>query len=327
MGKMLVTGAAGFVGRHLTRALLEAGHEVHAVDSIRPLTGAVDPAAGWPLFEPRDFSGFVFHREDCRDWFRRVGDRDFDIAFHLAAMVGGRLMIEENPLAVADDLGIDAAFFQWAAAARPGRCVVFSSSAAYPVRLQRREGHALLSEEMIRFDGDIGMPDMSYGWAKLTSEYLARLAHARHGLQTVCFRPFSGYGEDQDAAYPFPAICRRVLANRGAPVLEVWGSGRQMRDFIHVEDCVRGVLTMMERIGDGSAVNLSTGIFTSFAGLAGMAAEIAGWRPAVRGLSDRPEGVFARAGCTRLQESLGFRPAITLREGIARALDYLVARQ
>ena len=323
MGKMLVTGAAGFVGRHLTRALLEAGHEVHAVDSLRPLTGAVDPAAGWPLFEPRDYHGFHFHREDCRDWFRRHPGPGFDVAFHLAAMVGGRLVIENNPLAVADDLGIDAGFFQWAAQARPGRCAVFSSSAAYPVRLQRREGYVLLAEEMIRLDGDIGLPDMSYGWAKLTAEYLARLAHQRHGLRTICFRPFSGYGEDQDAAYPFPAICRRVLDNRGARVLEVWGSGQQMRDFIHVDDCVRGILRMLDRIEDGSAVNLSTGMLTSFTALAGMAAELAVWRPEIRGMSDRPEGVFARAGCTRLQDSLGFRPRINLREGIGRALDHL----
>src|SRR5205085_2029934 len=177
--------AAGFVGRHLTRALLEAGHDVHAVDSLRPLTGAVDPEAGWPLFEPRDFRRFKFYRMDCRDWFRSTGEHGFDVAFHLAALVGGRLMIENNPLAVAEDLGIDAAFFQWAATARPGRCVCFSSSAAYPVQLQRRESYVLLSEDMIRFDGDIGMPDMSYGWAKLTSEYLARLAHERHGLRTV----------------------------------------------------------------------------------------------------------------------------------------------
>jgi nucleoside-diphosphate-sugar epimerase len=67
MGKMPVTGAAGFLGRPLTRALLQAGHEVHAVDSIRLLAGAVDPAAGWPLFEPRDKHGFRFHRADCRD--------------------------------------------------------------------------------------------------------------------------------------------------------------------------------------------------------------------------------------------------------------------
>ena len=106
-------------------------------------------------------------------------------------------------------------------------------------------------------------------------------------------------------------------------VSAVWGSGRQMRDFIHVDDCIRGVLTMMDRIEDGSAVNLSTGILTSFTDLAAMAAELAGWRPAVRGLAGQPEGVFARGGDTRLQESLGFRAAIPLPEGLARALAHL----
>jgi nucleoside-diphosphate-sugar epimerase len=80
---------------------------------------------------------------------------------------------------------------------------------------------------------------------------------------------------------------------------------------------------MLDRIEDGSAVNLSTGILTSFTALAGMAAELAGWRPEIRGMSDRPDGVLARAGCTRLQESLGFRPRINLRQGIERALEHL----
>lgn len=226
MGKMLVTGAAGFIGRHLTRAPLEAGQEVHAVDSIRPLTGAVDPSAGWLSVEPRDDRGVHFHREDCRDWFRRNPGPGFDAAFHLAAMVGDRPMAESNPIAVAEDLGIDAAFFRWAMQARPGRCAVFSSSAAYPVRLQRREGYVLLAEGMIRLSGDIGLPDMSSGWAKLTTEHLA---HDRYGLRTICFRPFTGYGEDQEAASPLPAIRRRVLRQRGARVLEVRGSSRQMR--------------------------------------------------------------------------------------------------
>jgi GDP-L-fucose synthase len=175
---------------------------------------------------------------------------------------------------------------------------------------------------MISFDLDIGMPDMSYGWAKLTCEYLARLAHEKHGLKSVVYRPFSGYGEDQDDTYPFPSICKRALANRGQPVLTVWGSGRQMRDFIHIEDCLDCVLKTMDVVDDASAVNLSTGIYTSFIEFARMAAEIAGYRPEVTGTSDKPEGVFARGGDTALQRRLGFTHATSFRDGVERALRY-----
>ncbi len=325
MRKILITGGAGFVGRHFTRRFLEAGDEVHVVDKIAPLTGGIDPADGWPLFEPRDFNGFVFHREDCREYFARHPHEEFDYALHLAAMVGGRLMIERNPLVVADDLSIDAAFWQWANVARPKKTVCFSSSAAYPIALQRVDGYTLLKEDMISFDADLGMPDMSYGWAKLTCEYLARLAYERHGLESVCYLPFSGYGEDQDDSYPFPSICKRVLANRGAATITVWGSGRQMRDFIHVEDCVDAVLLTMDKISNADALNLSTGIYTSFIEFALTAAKLCGFDPEVVGMSDQPEGVFARAGDTTKQRGFGFRPKISFGEGIARALRYYEA--
>lgn len=57
------------------------------------------------------------------------------------------------------------------------KTVCFSSSAAYPINFQKDGDYRLLTEDMIRFDGDLGMPDMTYGWAKLTCEYLARLAY------------------------------------------------------------------------------------------------------------------------------------------------------
>ena len=180
----------------------------------------------------------------------------------------------------------------------------------------------LLTEDMISFDLELGMPDMSYGWAKLTCEYLARLAYEKHGLKSVCYRPFSGYGEDQDDTYPFPSICKRASRTLGADVLTVWGTGRQMHNFIHIEDCVDGIFTTMDKIDDGDAINLSTGILTSFIEFARTAAEIVGYRPEVRGLSDKPVGVFARGGDTIKQRQLGFQHEIDFRTGIERALKY-----
>jgi len=237
-------------------------------------------------------------------------------------MVGGRAMIENRPLAVADDLSIDAEYWQWAEGAKPTKTICFSSSAAYPIKFQRENDYRLLVEDMISFEDDIGMPDMSYGWAKLTCEYLARLAYEKHGLASVCYRPFSGYGEDQDMTYPFPSIVRRAMDHKGKPVLKVWGTGHQMRDFIHIEDCVDGVMATMDCIDDASAINLSTGILTSFRQFASAAANAAGYSPVIEGMSDQPAGVFARGGDTAKQASLGFTASTPFHEGIKRALEY-----
>lgn len=322
MKKILITGAAGFVGRHFTKYFLENGDEVHAVDSIVPLTGGINPKSKWPLYDPLAYTNFIFHEEDCRSYFNRVKDTDFDYAFHLAAMVGGREMIEYNPLAIAEDLSIDAEYWKWAKECQPKKTICFSSSAAYPVKFQRNQNYILLKENMINFEDEIGMPDMSYGWAKLTHEYLARLAWQNHGIKSVIYRPFSGYGEDQDEAYPFPSICRRVIKNYGEKIISVWGTGDQMRDFIHINDCVKGVINTMNLIDNAQAVNLSTGVYTSFKEFAKTAANIIGYNPEIIGTSDKPEGVFARGGDTEYQKKLGINAGVSFIEGITKALRH-----
>lgn len=329
MARVLITGGAGFVGRRFTRHFLEQGDEVHVVDSLVPGSGAVDPRDTWPMFEPRDFAAFHFEPLDCREWFQRpaASGSGFDLALHLAAVVGGRRKIEDDPLAVAVDLSIDAGYWDWARHARPARTVCFSSSAAYPVQFQQESGWTLLREEMIDLNGvaAIGMPDMSYGWSKLTCEYLAHLAYERYGLASVCYRPFSGYGEDQDDNYPFPSICARAIEGRRSGRIAVWGSGRQMRDFIHVDDCVRGVVSTMTAIDDGDAINLSTGQLTSFGDFARLSADVLGYRAVVETMPAEPEGVFARGGDTTKQRKLGFTPRISLRAGLERAMEHLLA--
>ena len=326
MSRVLVTGGAGFVGRHFTHALLERGDDVVVVDSVVEGSGGIDVETGWPLFDPRDYARFSWIKDDCRNYFRNNLNEGFDYIFHLAAVVGGRLTIERNPLAVALDLSIDSEMWMWAREAQPGKVVSFSSSAAYPVNLQASTQETiLLTEDMITFEDSIGAPDLSYGWAKLTCEYLGKLAFERHGIDSAVYRPFSGYGNDQDLSYPFPSICKRALDERGAREFEVWGSGRQSRDFIHIDDCVRGVLTTMDQMHGGDALNLSTGRLTTFIEFAEIATRLVGYEPSVHGNTDMPEGVASRGGDTTKQADLGFTAEITLEQGIAGCLDYLSA--
>ena len=178
--RALVSGAAGFVGRHFTRRLLADGWEVCGFDT-RAFSAASE--RGKP-------GRSVAWQADARDLFR-IERATYDLVIHCAAVVGGRAKIEGDPLAIAQNLGIDAEMFRWALRTRPTKVVYFSSSAAYPVWRQHadrpRRG---LREQDIHLDEELlGTPDAMYGWAKLTGELLAE--HARvAGLDVLVVRPF-----------------------------------------------------------------------------------------------------------------------------------------
>jgi nucleoside-diphosphate-sugar epimerase len=320
--RVLVTGGSGFVGRNFVRYFLQNGDEVVNVDNYIA-GGGSGPSEVW-LPTLQGYSEFAM---DCREYFRKFSREKFDLVIHLAAVVGGRLTIERNPLAVADDLSIDAEFWKWASIALPGHVICFSSSAAYPVRLQSREIRQFLKESDIDFSGDLGMPDLTYGWAKLTHEYLGRLASVQYGLKVTTYRPFSGYGEDQSMDYPFPSICKRAIENKGSPKMVVWGTGEQSRDFIHIDDVIKAVIATYPQITDGSALNLCTGRLTSFKELARLACNAVGYSPEVVGDVSMPEGVFSRGGDATLLNSHGFRHSISIEEGVQRAILVITGAQ
>lgn len=312
---ILVTGGCGFVGRHLVARLLKTGKEVTMVDNLG--TG-ISP----DHWIPREFKGkFTFHAMDAREFFRKDRKERFSDIYHLSAVIGGRTKIDNAPITVALDLAIDAEFFDWAVKSGCERILYASSSAAYPVSLQSEKKHVMLSEEMISFD-DIGKPDMTYGWSKLTGEYLSRIAAKHYGISIACVRPFSGYGEDQDMTYPVPAITQRAV-NRDDPLV-VWGSGRQGRDFVHIEDCIDAMLLAIDKMHDGSAVNLSSGKLTTFIEVAEIVTSAAGYNPKIQALENMPQGVHARYGSTALaKQILGWQPKISIQDGLKQVFAYL----
>ena len=305
------------MGRHLVHRLSEdKENQITIVDDLS--TGM--KIEEWPSHLRCDVNKVIYG--DCVSYFENSKEL-FDVIFHLAAVVEGRMTIEHNPLKVAKDLIIDAAMFRWAVETNPGKIVYFSSSAAYPIDLQTREKNVALSEEMLSFrNGVIGIADMSYGWSKLTGEFLSYLAVEKHGLKVAVYRPFSGYGEDQAMTYPFPSVIKRVIDNTDG-IIEVWGSGEQSRDFIYIEDCITCILATYDKINDASALNIGTGIKTTFAQLVEEACSVLGKKAEVKALTDKPEGVFARYCNPSTQKAMGFIPEYPLEKGIAIVADFL----
>lgn len=363
----LVTGGCGFVGRHLVASLLDRGHDLYIVDdlstgqspeSFLPMRFVAERTADFGnkrrsyaapdgqrvSFERADMLHALLEqlqlsaKEDAANAHEddtRPGEKSptrwphFADAYHLASIVGGRHKIDGDPLHVSVDLAIDALFFRWVTQkkGRVGRVLYASSSAAYPIGLQAKDGHVALREDMlVMADGTLGQPDMTYGFSKMTGEYLAHLAASRYGIHVACVRPFSGYGEDQDTVYPVPAIAARVAG--GEDPVTVWGTGEQGRDFVHIDDCIEAMLRAIERIGDGSAVNIGTGRLTTFLELAGLFLRLDG-RPntQVRPLVDKPVGVSSRySDPAQMQARLDFFPQVTLEAGMARVLRAARAR-
>jgi nucleoside-diphosphate-sugar epimerase len=281
--KILITGHQGFVGKYFVKKYQD--HDITGVD--------------------------LKDGNDCRDLFRH-SDQQFDMIIHLAAIVGGRATIEGSPLSVANDLSIDAEMCQWALRTRPGRVVYFSSSAAYPTQLQTQPYQ--LKETDINLN-DVRNPDMTYGWAKLTGEYCLQFLEAE-GIHTHVFRPFSGYGTDQDLDYPFPSYIQRGR-NRADP-FEIWGDGTQVRDFIHITDVVEAVDQAIQQDITGP-VNLGWGRPTSFNELCKIVCNQMGHTPEIQHIIGAPKGVDYR--CSDNSKMLQFyKPKISLEQGVAMAL-------
>ena len=291
--KILITGHRGFVGKHFVKKLEKEDHVITGLDIKDPNSPT-----------------------DCRDFFK-YNDEVFDLVIHLAAIVGGRATIEGEPLSVATDLSIDAEMFNWAVKTKQKKIVYFSSSAAYPIRLQTKTKHVQLRESDIDLS-DISNPDLTYGWAKLTGEYLANFVK-QTGTKVYIFRPFSGYGELQDLNYPFPSFIKRVV-DRNDPFV-IWGDGTQVRDFIHMDDICDAVMEAVSK-DLPTPINLGTGIPTSFNELAELMFDIEGWKPKeIVHEANKPSGVMYRC-CDPTEFVKLYRPKITLHDGIRRSLEH-----
>jgi len=307
MTRYLITGGCGFIGQHLTAALLGAGHDVTVLDDLSSGDPAKLPSAA------RLEEGCVTDA----DTLARLAE-DTDGVCHLAA-IASIAAAEANPDR-AHAVNAGGAANAVAAAARSHVPLVLISSAA----VYGDAGPGAVSET------HPCQPLSAYGADKLQGEQYALEAAGNGGagrkrLAATIVRPFNVYGPGQDASSPYAGVISRFIAAAlsGAP-LRVDGDGSQSRDFIFIDDLILLLTTCISHPRPGALiVNGCTGIATSVKELANEIGRIYDGDIKTEPGPGQSGGVAHSLGDpARAAELFGFHAEVTLADGLQRTLDW-----
>jgi UDP-glucose 4-epimerase len=307
---VLVTGAAGFIGSHLTEDLLEGGVEVHAVDCLTDYYDPVIKQSNLSRFE--DHPGCHVHRTNILNLDFSTLLPKLDAVFHMAAQAGVRASwgSEFNEY-VEQNIRATQRLLEAMKNHTPNvPMVLASSSSVYGVPDQ------LPMHETMRPE-----PYSPYGVTKLAAENLGMLYNQNFDLPVVVHRFFTVYGPRQRPDMAFSRFLTWVYRNAE---ITVYGDGKQTRDFSYVKDVTRAVIESLNQEVFGEVYNIGGGNRVSVNETLEMIEEVSDREVRSRN-EPMPEGDVPHtdADTSKIREDLGWEPEHTLREGLSRQWEWI----
>jgi len=310
--RVVVTGGAGFIGSHVVENLLNRGAQVRVYDRV--INGRLKH-----ITHLKDLVEII--KGDCTDL--KTAEKAFkgqDVVMNLAAHVGG---IEYNrnhqATMLRDNLEIASTMIEAARRAQVERFLVVSSACVYP-----HDAKVPTTED----EGSRGEPEPTnggYGWAKRMAEILGKYYAEEFGMKVGIVRPYNAYGPrdhfDPSSSHVIPALIKRVFD--GENPINVWGSGKQTRAFLYVEDFAEGLILAIEKYPIPDPINIGTDEEISIKDLIQKIVNITDSKAKIVFDTSKPDG-SPRRNCdnTKAKLKIGFQAKTMLDEGLQKTIEW-----
>jgi len=296
---IVVAGATGLAGSAIVRAFENAGKEVVGINR-----SVVD----------------LFDLQATKKFLKDVAP---SMVIDAAARVGGIGANNAFPVEfLTDNIRIQSNLMDAAHEAKVGRFIFLGSSCIYP-----RDCAQPIKEEYL-MTGPLETTNSAYAIAKIAGIELINSYRKEYGHQWISLMPTNLYGPNDNfelqGSHVLPAFIRRFVeaTEKNAPTETLWGTGAPKREFLHVDDLANAVLIASEKYDSSIHLNIGSGEDLSIRELAELVADIAGYKGKIMWDSSKPDGTPRKVLDVTKAKSLGWSPAISLRDGIASAMNW-----
>ena len=297
--KVLVTGGNGFLGSHVVNEL----KNLNVKDIFTPASKDYD----------------LRNRTDCKKVLK-----DIDVVFHLASTSGGIMFLKERPAeAFYDNIMMGVNLIHEAKEAGIEKLIITGAVSSYP-----KLAPIPFNEKNI-WDGYPDETNAPYGIAKRTLLVQSQAYRQQFDFNSIILFLTNLYGPkdhfDPASATVIPALINKISSakKQNKKSISIWGDGTPTRDFLYVQDAVRGLMLAAEKYDEGLPINLGSDQETTINELVNLISKITGFKGQIKWDKSKPNGQPRRKVSNKLaEEKLGFKSETTLEEGLQKTIEW-----